>query len=200
VKPPPPKLKLKLKPFVDRNQKLLSVFGVFAALVIFAQQMEVGVLGGALQVMLLTCFVVLGIELIRQFPRHSELPLTVFQLSLQVAMAVLTVYWVLRMESWYGHMVLFGPLFAWTGGVLFAFLRRRLRQGIERGWGSWKLVSMAVAIIVLVTGWGVALSKLTASVYPPVHKGFDFVRDRLDLMPAAMPDTTAVDAHDEEDE
>lgn len=110
--PPAP---LTLKQFIDENQRLISVVGVFGALLLFSNQLTGNRFSGLIAFGLFTCLMALWVELHAQFPRdNSGIPksgrLRFFEWGTLVTMTMVVGYWYLLFEEIFGLTALFWPI------------------------------------------------------------------------------------------
>ena len=107
-----------LSKFVDDNEKLINVLGIFTAITMFVSELRLQAFGYALSFMFMTLTVILWLELWGKFPSEAgDWKITWFENILSVTVLALLIYWVIDFRDIW-HDFLFILIF----GVLSAIL------------------------------------------------------------------------------
>lgn len=98
--------------FIEENQRLVTVLGVFTALTVFAGSLPLKSVGYVLSFMFMSLTVLLWLELWERFPSKSgSWRLTLFETILPLTVLVVIGYWLLEFRKLW-HEFLFLPIFA----------------------------------------------------------------------------------------
>lgn len=107
IKQPKKLKKPSLTDYIEENQKLISVLGVFAALSVFSLTFSIKAIGYVLSFVFLTLTVIVWIELWTKFPKKPVSGLlSIFEWLLMVSTFGVCFYWLLAYRDiWEGIMV-----------------------------------------------------------------------------------------------
>jgi hypothetical protein len=97
-----------LSKFIDDNQKLISVLGVFTALTVFTASLPLKVVGSMLSFMFLTLTLIIWTEVLEKFPKgEATWRLGLFEQILAYSFLGIIAYWLLSYrEIWHSIMVI----------------------------------------------------------------------------------------------
>ncbi len=94
-------VKISLATFVEENQKLLTVIGVFTAVTLFATNIKILYMATILSFLFLLLTLLLWIELINKFPKTGSAILGWFEAILGICILGLIFYWLVEYrEIW----------------------------------------------------------------------------------------------------
>jgi len=96
-----------LSDFIDENQKLITVLGVFTALTVFAGNISLAPFRNILSFLFMSLAIIVWIELWRKFPlkKYTWL-LRWFEIILTLSIIVLISYWFIGYsEMWQGYLI-----------------------------------------------------------------------------------------------
>jgi hypothetical protein len=100
-----------LEDFLKQNEKLITTFGVFIALTMFAMSLPIKIIGAGLSFLFLTLSILIWIELWRKFPsKEGSLSLNIFENMLALITLVIIANWLLDYRRIW-HEILFLPIF-----------------------------------------------------------------------------------------
>jgi hypothetical protein len=175
-KPAPPTL----AQFIEDNHKLITVFGVFTALTVFAAGLPVRAVGTMLSFMFITLAVFVWMELWTRFPSNGgSWRLTWFENLLSLTVLILLAYWLLDFRPlWQYFLVVL--LFLVFLGITSGILKRlnvfnrlfRTEPGQRRG----LRFAFGIAIFLFVAYVSLQLAGL---VTPPVNRWLDTISSAL---------------------
>lgn len=91
-----------LKEYIDGNDKLLTILGVFAALTVYFSSLEIKLLATILSLTSLTCTLLIWFELWTTFPsKGGEWKIIAFENVLSVGNFALIFYWLYAVDQFY---------------------------------------------------------------------------------------------------
>ena len=86
--------KNRLDEFIESNQKLISVLGVFTALTVFTANLQFKVFGYALSFIFMSITLIIWVELLEKFPKgDAHWRLKIFETLLSFSFLALILYW-----------------------------------------------------------------------------------------------------------
>lgn len=191
-KPPDPeRTPITLKQFIDDNQRLLSVVGIFAALLLLSNQVAKTRFSGLITFGLFNCLTLLWLELFAQFPDKANSSRATWRLDwfnwgVRVTLLFLLGYWLLLFEESFGPSIIIWPC---AFGLVFLTHVILEKTGLSaRFLRRSRFLSFLVALVVLVLGswFGVWLS---GRVHGPIHLVMDDLRQGIRQ---GLMDSTAV--------
>lgn len=96
--------------FIEQNQKIISVLGVFTALTVFTANLSFRAFGYALSFIFLSLTLLLWIEVLEKFPKgEANWRLKIFEILLSYTFLGIILYWLLSYrEIW--HSVMYLPV------------------------------------------------------------------------------------------
>ena len=147
--------------FIENNHRLLSAVGLFAALTIFAANLEIeAILGAVLSSMLLSATVILWMELLGKFLDSAPATekMTWFGFTLTVALFVMAFYWLLQLQDlWRWQMI---PIAGVLVGIFSGVLKRLKRAVFNRAFSAkpgqkrgWRYVAFIVYLAAILGAW-----------------------------------------------
>lgn len=175
------KLPLTLKQFIDDNQRLISVVGVFGALLLFSNQLTRAHFSGFVIFGLFTCLTVLWFELHAQFPKeNSGVPTTQrlrwFKWGIEATLIFVFGYWLLLFEESYGSAVIVWPIMF---GFLIGMNKLAEKTGFARRFLSRaKALPYVYAFIMLMLG-SVIGTQIAKRVHKPAHEVMNELRSSI---------------------
>lgn len=164
-----------LSQFIESNQKLISVLGVFIALTVFTANLSFRAIGYALSFMFLTLTLIIWIELLEKFPSgEANWRLKVFEILLSYSFLGIIFYWLLAYrEIW--HSVLFLPLTiilatTITGVLTFPIKKYDLfNRFFNTKPGKLKIVRYVLFLLIIFFVLGISL-RISFIISPPINK------------------------------
>ena len=174
-----------LSGFIDENQRLISVLGVFTAICVFVGQLPIQWFAYMLSFAFTLLTVILWLELWSKFPSGSgDWKITTFENILALAVLALLTYVLVDFrrlwKSSYLMLLIFTIILGGFSGVMkrFDLFNRlfRCRPGERR----WLRHLMGVTVLVVVTGASIALANWIA---PPLNSVLDAMYKSLSEQP-----------------
>jgi len=160
-----------LKGFIDENHRLISVLGVFAALILFALQLKLGPFTGLMIAGLFTCAMLLWVELLLQFPKDASGRLGLFEAGIQATMLVIVLWWLLVMEKLLGVALVFCA--AWVGLMYLTGAAAEkvlvLKRFRATRFGKGRLGALVFGLVMVLACAAIA-ARLSTWAYPAVHE------------------------------
>lgn len=175
-----------LREYINQNEKLLTVLGVFIALTVFFSGLEIKIFAAILSLTSLTCAVLIWLELWATFPSESGTgTLTWFENVLSIGTLALIVFWVYEIYNLYPGAIVFLLTFTimWPMSVLL-----KKWDVFNRCFNSKEGDKKYLRYLV---GWSIILIIYVASFYaasfvsPYVERAFDSIKQQ-NLDPATM--------------
>lgn len=192
----PNELKLvSISDFVNENESLLQVFGVFAGLVLFASVIKQSLLSAIFSFLFFAMTILVGQEVRSKVPQNGTFTLRLLTLLLTFSLYCLFIYWLVGfVDIWESGAMTYLLLFAWfvlfvrvfdkvievLGYEGFVFRGEKLKRK-RQGVGYFILLGLAFVIFGIVSlqipklsPIGVELIKIVkqavvATPVPPVH-------------------------------
>ena len=96
-----------LSAFIEINQKLLSVIGIFTAITIFSLNLKLSKFGYGLSFIFLTLTVLLWLEIIQKFPKNGSSRLSLFETILSFGIFGLIIYWIIEYIAFWEFLLPF---------------------------------------------------------------------------------------------
>ena len=113
-----------LTKFIEDNEKLINVLGVFTAIKVFVGELRLQAYGYTLSFMFMTLTVILWLELWGKFPSESgDWKITWFENILFLTVLAILVYWLIDFRDIW-HEFLFLLIFGIIGGAFSAVMKK----------------------------------------------------------------------------
>lgn len=165
---------LPLGAFLEENQRLITLLGVFSALTLFAGTVRPVEFGRFLSSIFLTLVVLIWLELWSRFPsKAGGWRLSLFESILSLAVLAMVGYWIVVVHVWFRSLI---TLLVWGGAMaaiskvikrydLFNRVFRTVPQGRPK-------LRYAVGLLVQLVVLGVSLG-IASLIGPPLDRAVD---------------------------
>lgn len=176
--------KNRLDEFIESNQKLISVLGVFTALTVFTANLQFKVFGYALSFIFMSITLIIWVELLEKFPKgDAHWRLKIFETLLSFSFLALILYWLLSYrEIW--HKIMFFPL-----TIIFATLLiniftipikkyDRFNRFFKTKPGKLKIIRHLLFLIIIIFFFYVSLW-LATIISPYINSLLDEMREEI---------------------
>ena len=171
-----------IKEFVDQNDKLISILGVFIGIFVFVQLIDQGIFAYALSILIWVIILVLWIELMEQYPSGDvNWRMILFEHAISFSfLAILLFVFVNYREFWSIGMYFF--LWFLMASIVTMIVKKwvRLRRWLnldtppKTKWHRW---ASFITLTILVFGVGYIIA---VAVAPQANKVLDEIKHTVD--------------------
>jgi hypothetical protein len=185
--------KITLTKFIEDNQKLISILGVFTALTVFTANLSVRALGYVLSFIFLSLTLIIWIELLEKFPRgDANWRLKLFEILLSYSFLGIIIYWLLAYpDIWNSFM--FMPLGIILASIFISLLTAPIKKYnlfnrfFKTKPGKLKIVRYALFLSIISVVLAISF-KISFAIAPPINEMLDTVRDKvINWIPKSSP-------------
>lgn len=167
-----------LTKFIEDNEKLINVLGVFTAITVFVGELRLQAFGYALSFMFMTLTVILWLELWGKFPSESgDWKITWFENILFLAVLAILVYWLIDFRDiWHDFLfvLVFGMISALFSIVMKRFGVFNKLFHTQAGRLKWLryIFGIIIMLIIITTSWLMA-----QSIAPIINNVLDSINE-----------------------
>ena len=167
--------------WLERNQRLVTVLGVFTALTVFSRGLGPPDFGQFLSTIFFSLTLLVWLELWARFPSSGgSWRLSWFENLLSFAVMTLAVYWVFSVHRWYHDLitmaVFMGTLSLVSGGIRRWNLFNRFFHTTP---GKRRTLRYVVGIILIASAFALAVGA-AGFIGPPVDRWIDQITAELE--------------------
>lgn len=182
--PLPPPRKTTLFAFVEENQKLLTVLGVFTALTVFAASLPLKPLGSILSFLFMTLTVILWQELLERFPaKAAGWRMSWFESLLSLAVLMLMFYWLVDYRDLWQYWLAILVLAPLLWGVSKIMNRFDVFNRVFHAKPGAKRPLRYIVWVLFFAGALLAAILVTGFLTPPLNRLFDSIARSMTAAP-----------------
>ncbi|MBK7377916.1 MAG: hypothetical protein IPJ03_02750 [Ignavibacteriales bacterium] len=176
--------KNRLDNFIESNQKLISVLGIFTALTVFTANLQFKAFGYALSFIFMSITLIIWIEVLEKFPKgNAHWRLKIFETLLSFSFFGLILYWLLSYrEIW--HQIMFFPLTIILTTLLISIFTYPIKKYdlfnrfFKTKPGKLKIIRHLLFLIIVIFFFYVSFW-LATLISPPVNSLLDQMREEI---------------------